>query len=114
MLSILITFLTFVLILVSLFMVLVVLMQRANSNAGLGSAFGGGMAESAFGAETTNVLVKMTKWSAVLFFVLSLTLYLLWMAQVSSTEAVEDLPDIPVQQMPGTQEEVPAATQDGE
>lgn len=108
MLSILITFLTFVLILVSLFMVLVVLMQRANSNAGLGSAFGGGMAESAFGAETTSVLVKMTKWSAALFFLLSLTLYLLWMAQTAAVEEAEVLPDIPVQEAPAAPEGLPA------
>lgn len=77
MISILITLLTFVLILVSLFMVLVILMQRANQNAGLGSAFGGGVAESAFGADTSNVLSKATRWSATVFFVLSLALYLM-------------------------------------
>ena len=81
MLNILISLLTFVLIIVSLFMVLVVLMQRANSNAGMGSAFGGGVAESAFGADTTNVLVRATKWSAVAFFVLALVLYLLFISR---------------------------------
>ena len=81
MLNILISLLTFVLIIVSLFMILVVLMQRANTNAGMGSAFGGGVTESAFGADTTNVLVKATKWSAVAFFVLALVLYLLFIGR---------------------------------
>lgn len=99
MLNILISFLTFVLILISLFMVLVILMQRGSSNAGMGSAFGGGAAESAFGAETTNVLTKATKWSAVSFFVIALALYLLYMSRESvPAEAGElDVPDIPVQ-----------------
>ena len=98
MLSILISFLTFVLILVGLFMVLVILMQRASANAGMGSAFGGGVAESAFGAETTNILTRATKWSAVVFFLLSFVLYLLWMKQATleNTVVEEDLPDIPV------------------
>ena len=77
MLNIIISLLTFVLILVSLFMVLVILMQRANTNAGMGSAFGGGVAESAFGTETTNVLVRATKWSAAAFFIIALVLFLL-------------------------------------
>lgn len=90
MLDILITFLTFVLILVSLFMVLVILMQRANANAGMGSAFGGGAAESAFGAETTNILTRATKWSALAFFLLSLTLYLLWLERADRAESSPD------------------------
>jgi preprotein translocase subunit SecG len=81
MLNIVISFLTFVLILISLFMVLVILMQRANTNAGMGSAFGGGVTESAFGADTTNILTRATKWSAVAFFAISLTLYLIYMSR---------------------------------
>ena len=80
MLVILITLLTFVLILVSLFLLLVILMQRASSSGGMGSAFGGGVADSAFGTDTTNVLVKATKWASFAFFIISLTLYLLFMS----------------------------------
>lgn len=86
MINILITFLTFVLIIVSLFMVLVILMQRPNTNAGMGAAFGGGMTESAFGAETSNILTKATRYSAIAFFVLCLSLYLLHIGKVSKTE----------------------------
>jgi preprotein translocase subunit SecG len=68
--------LTVVLILVSLFLILVVLAQRAKSDGGMGSALGGGMAESAFGGETGNVLSKATINAAIAFFVLSFLLYL--------------------------------------
>jgi preprotein translocase subunit SecG len=107
MLTIVINLLTFVLILVSLFMLLVILMQRANSNAGMGSAFGGGVTESTFGAETTNILEKATKWAALAFFILALILYLLFMSREGSNSnaADTDLPDIPV-----VVEEVPAAS----
>lgn len=96
MLNIVISFLTFVLILISLFMVLVILMQRGSSSGGMGSAFGGGVAESAFGAETTNILTRATKWSAVAFFLIALTLYLLYMGRegVRMQPAETDLLDI--------------------
>ena len=112
MLNILLSFLTFVLILVSLFMVLVILMQRASSNSGMGSAFGGGVTESAFGAETTNILTRATKWSAFAFFILSLVLYLLYMsrADLSDQPAEVDLPDIPVT----AQEEIPMVPETAE
>ena len=42
-------------ILVALLMILVILMQRPKSE-GLGAAFGGGVTENIFGAQTTNVL----------------------------------------------------------
>lgn len=99
MLDIIISLLTFVLILISLFMVMVILMQRASTNSGMGSAFGGGVAESAFGTETTNVLVRATKWAALGFFIISLTLYLLFISrakQEAEEAAAETLPDIPV------------------
>ena len=98
MLTIVINLLTFVLILISLFMVLVILMQRANSNAGMGSAFGGGVTESTFGAETTNILERATKWSAFAFFIIALVLYLLFMSRESAKvdATATDVPDIPV------------------
>lgn len=74
--SIVLGILTFILILVSLFLILVVLAQRAKSDGGMGSALGGGMAESAFGGETGNVLTKATINAAIAFFVLSFLLYL--------------------------------------
>lgn len=111
MLNIIISLLTFVLILISLFMILVILMQRANSNAGMGSAFGGGVADSAFGAETTNVLVKATKWAAAAFFVLALILFLLYLGRASDEQKAigDELPDIPVIQETVSEEPVTGA-----
>jgi preprotein translocase subunit SecG len=66
---------TFILILVSIFLVLVVLMQKAKSDGGV-AAMGGGAAESAFGAETGNILTGATIKAAIAFFLISFGLYL--------------------------------------
>jgi preprotein translocase subunit SecG len=63
-------------VLVSLLMVLVILMQRPKSE-GLGAAFGGGVTENIFGAQTTNVLVKFTTWLAGIFFALTFAVSIL-------------------------------------
>src|SRR5258705_12952191 len=73
--SILLGILTFILILVSLFLILVVLMQKSKDG-GVGAALGGGATEAAFGADTSNVLSKSTIYAAILFFVLAFALYL--------------------------------------
>jgi preprotein translocase subunit SecG len=67
---------TVILLLVCLFMVIIILMQRSSANAGMGTALGGGAAESVFGGETANVLLKNTVIVAVLFYLLSMGLYL--------------------------------------
>ena len=59
--SIVIWLLTFVLILLSVFLVLVVLAQKSKSDGGVGAALGGGMTEATFGADTGNVLATMTR-----------------------------------------------------
>lgn len=74
--SILIGIFTFVLILVSVFLVLVVLAQKAKSDGGMGASLGGGATEAAFGADTGNVLTKATINAAILFFILTFGLYL--------------------------------------
>jgi preprotein translocase subunit SecG len=74
--SILLNILTVVLILVSLFLILVVLAQKAKTDGGVGGALGGGMTEATFGADTSNVLSKATINAAILFFVLAFVLYL--------------------------------------
>jgi len=80
--SVLLSILTFVLILVSLFLILVILMQKAKSDGGMGAAMGGGMAEATFGADTGNVLSKATINAAILFFILSFGVYLGWIFQL--------------------------------
>src|SRR6266436_3656352 len=75
--NLLINLLLAVYVLVALLMVLVILMQRPKSE-GLGAAFGGGVTENIFGAQTTNVLVKFTTWLAGTFFVLTFALSVLY------------------------------------
>lgn len=76
MLPIVINFLLAINIIVSLLIILLVLMQRPK-NEGLGAAFGGGMTENLFGAQTSNVLQTITRWLGGIFF--SLTLLLSWL-----------------------------------
>ena len=71
--------------LVAMLMTLVILMQRPKSE-GLGAAFGGGVTENIFGAQTTNVLTKFTGWLAGIFFVLTFVLGILY-AQRSSGDS---------------------------
>jgi len=62
---------------VAVLMMLVILMQRPKSE-GLGAAFGGGVTENIFGAQTTNVLTKITGWLAAFFFLLTFILSILY------------------------------------
>ena len=80
--QILINFLLAIYVLVALLMILVILMQRPKSE-GLGAAFGGGVTENIFGAQTTNVLVKFTGWLAGTFFVLTFVLSILYSHKTS-------------------------------
>jgi preprotein translocase subunit SecG len=72
--------------LISALMVLVILMQRPKSE-GLGAAFGAGVTENIFGAQTTNVLVKFTTWLVGIFFVLTFALSVLYAHQSTSSSA---------------------------
>src|ERR1700747_985590 len=75
--NLLINLLSVFFVLVALLMVLVILMQRPKSE-GLGAAFGGGVTENIFGAQTTSVLVKFTAWLAGIFFALTFALSILY------------------------------------
>ncbi|MDP3072453.1 MAG: preprotein translocase subunit SecG [Opitutaceae bacterium] len=104
--SILLGILTFVLILVSLFLVLIVLMQKTKDG-GIGAALGGGATEAAFGAETNNVLSKSTIYSAIIFFVLAFGLYLgrIYESKHAGADSGRALPAMPAAATPA-----PAAT----
>jgi preprotein translocase subunit SecG len=69
--------LTFVLIVDCLLLVLLVLVQLPKKEAGAGLAFGGGASDALFGAGSGNVLTKVTKYVATVFFVLAVFLSLL-------------------------------------
>ena len=73
----LISFLTFVLIVDCLLLMLLILVQLPKKEAGMGTAFGGGATDALFGAGTGNVLTKATKYCAALFLVLALVLSVL-------------------------------------
>ena len=75
--NLLINFCLVLFVLVAGLMVLVILMQQPKSE-GLGAAFGGGVTENIFGAQTTNVLVKFTTWLAGIFFALTFALSVLY------------------------------------
>jgi preprotein translocase subunit SecG len=79
----------FFLIIVSLFLILVVLMQRANSDGGLGTAFGSTITESAFGTEAGNIMTKITRITFIVFFVVAFALYLAVLAQQNQKNAVQ-------------------------
>ncbi|GHB95595.1 hypothetical protein GCM10007047_09270 [Cerasicoccus arenae] len=67
-------------------------MQRASSNSGMGSALGGGAAESALGAGAGNVLTKGTIMGSAAFFILSFTLYLGLLSQAEDNKPTNTLP----------------------
>ncbi len=85
-----------ILILVCAFMILLVLMQRSKQE-GIGAAFGSETTQSVFGAQTSNVLSKMTVYCAVLFFILTLTLSTMTSVQARATagDRLAEKPFIP-------------------
>ncbi|HTX67272.1 MAG TPA: preprotein translocase subunit SecG [Opitutaceae bacterium] len=107
MITILINIFTVVLILVALFLGMIVLMQRAKSDAGM-AAMGGGMMESTFGPDTSNVLGGLTIKATVVFFLLSFLLYLGYIYQRAHPVAGKSaLPNISA---PATLPAVPPAS----
>lgn len=96
---------TFLLVLVSIFLVLVVLMQKAKSDGAVAALGSSGM-ESTFGAESGNVLSKATINAAILFFVLSFGLYLAHVYQAKHRSAVDE--KLPTVTAPATTEPAPA------
>lgn len=86
--SILINLLLGIFVIVSLLLILLVLMQRPKSE-GLGAAFGGGMTENIFGAQTTNVLANFTRYLGGLFFGLALLLSVLYAKHSQTRSAIQ-------------------------
>src|SRR5687768_3190462 len=75
--SLLIGFLTFILVVNCLFLMLLVLVQLPKKEAGSGLAFGAGTTDALFGAGSGTALTKMTKYTASAFLALSLVLAVL-------------------------------------
>lgn len=113
--SILISILIAFHVLVCALMVGVVLMQRPK-NEGLGAAFGGGMTENIFGAQTTHVLQKFTVWLGVVFFALTLLLAILYAKRGTGETAIQkellSQPAPAAQAIPATSSETAAPMKD--
>ncbi|MEY4488247.1 MAG: preprotein translocase subunit SecG [Verrucomicrobiota bacterium] len=95
--SILIGLFTLALVVVSILLVLLVLAQKSKSDGGVGGALGGGMTEATFGADSGNVLSRMTHYGAIAFFLLSFGLYL---AQINRHTAVRNKSSLPTLDKP--------------
>lgn len=65
--AILIGFLTFIMVLIAVFLILLVLVQLPKKEAGVGMAFGAGMSEMLLGAGSGNVLTRITKYVVIAF-----------------------------------------------
>jgi preprotein translocase subunit SecG len=74
-------FLTFLMFVDCVILVLLVLLQLPKKDAGAGLAFGSGATDALFGAGSGNVLTKITKYAAGIFFGLAII-----MAMVSSSQ----------------------------
>ena len=95
--------LTFVLVLDCLLLILLVLIQLPKKEAGLGQAFGGGATDALFGAGSGSALTKLTKYTAGIFFALTLLISMLHghqarakandpRAKLSAADKLGDLP----------------------
>ena len=74
--TILIWILTAIHVVVALFLIGIVLMQKSQDQ-GVGAAFGGGVTDSVFGAGTTTALVRITIWCATIMLGTTLLLAVL-------------------------------------
>lgn len=90
MITILIYLITTIFVITSILLILAVLMQRPRSE-GLGAAFGGGMTDSLFGAQTSDVLVKSTVWLGGTFLACTLALAILHSYRSRSEFKASDL-----------------------
>jgi protein translocase SecG subunit len=88
--SILIWFLTVVLVLDCLFLLLLILVQLPKKDAGIGQAFGGATTDALFGAGSGNALTKMTKYATGIFLVLTLGLSILNAHQKNARSTLEE------------------------
>ena len=106
--------LTTVHVIVALFLVGIVLMQKSQDQ-GVGAAFGSGVTDSVFGAGTTTALVRMTIWCACIM--LGTTLLLAVLHSRRGTESGSVMQKViatmpaPATQMPTMPSVVPPTTE---
>ena len=116
--SILIGFLYVVEVIVCLLLAFAVMLQKPKEG-GLGGAIGGGMGEAVFGADASNVLIKVTIWLGAIFLANTLLLARLTsvghsqsvMGDVSAPKPAAEQPAAPVPDAPLPKvEDLPAPT----
>ena len=95
--SILIGFLYVIEVLACLLLALVVMLQKPKEG-GLGGAIAGGMGEAVFGADASNVLIKVTIWIGAIF--LANTLLLARLTSKVSNSVTDSISEAPAQQQP--------------
>lgn len=105
--------LTVVLVIDCVILVLLVLVQLPKKEAGMGQAFGGAATDALFGAGSGNVLTKMTKWGAGIFFALAIALTV--MGTYKTTSGTGRLPGLlgktrPTSTLPTAATPAPAPT----
>src|SRR5215467_10578273 len=83
--------LTLVMVLDCLILVLLVLIQLPKKEAGAGLAFGGGATDALFGAGSGNVLTKITKYAAGIFFGLALLIGILQKGGTGASQFEKEL-----------------------
>ena len=93
--SILIGFLYVIEVLACLLLALVVMLQKPKEG-GLGGAIAGGMGEAVFGADASNVLIKVTIWLGAIF--LANTLLLARLTSKVSNSVTDSISEAPVEQ----------------
>jgi preprotein translocase subunit SecG len=75
-------------IIVCLLLIVIVLLQQGKS-ADLAAAFGGQGSQTAFGPRSAaNLLTKATAWLAVIFFITSMTLTVMYQHQTAHSSSV--------------------------
>ena len=95
--SILIGFLYVIEVVACLLLALVVMLQKPKEG-GLGGAIAGGMGEAVFGADASNVLIKVTIWIGAIF--LANTLLLARLTSKVSNSVTDSISEAPAQQQP--------------
>jgi preprotein translocase subunit SecG len=91
-----IIFLTIIHIVVCIFLIGVVLLQQGKS-ADLAGAFGGQGSQTAFGPRgAANLLTRLTTWSAIIFMLTSISLFVLIGKHATGGSVLEGTPTAPV------------------
>jgi preprotein translocase subunit SecG len=101
-------FLTVLMFVDCIFLVLLVLLQLPKKEAGAGMAFGGAATDALFGVGSGNVLTKITKYVAGIFF--GLAILMAFMASHKSQSSAAALAQSLLQQSSGAKPAAPPAT----